>query len=327
MKEAVKHNCSANSSLTCYLSRDTLKMHNTSMTEIKEFIKSASLLEAISDPENRLIMVMGGVDTGKTTLVESVVAFLSVQREVGIVDLDMGQSHIGPPATIAWGKAEGGFRDWTSIKTEEFYFTGTFTPVSNLLPSVVGATLMTESALSSCGKVVVDTTGLIAEPAGHVLKQFKIDAICPDIILALERSGELGHILGSFRFYKKPNVQRLKVFDQVTTKSMVKRSNYRLEKMAHYFRHASIRKVPIEEVGIRFARSSSRITLMELKNRIASLRDKDNRDIALGIVRGIELKDNLLSVLTPLTSERKISAIVIGNIEIDMMNSVMKDRP
>jgi polynucleotide 5'-kinase involved in rRNA processing len=66
---------------------------------------------------------------------------------------------------------------------------------------------------------------------------------------------------------------------------------------------------------------------MELESRIISFRDKDNKDVALGIIRGIQLKDNLLSVLTPLGSERKISAIMIGNIEIDMMNSVMKDRP
>jgi polynucleotide 5'-hydroxyl-kinase GRC3/NOL9 len=288
------------------------------MAEIKEFIKDASLLEAISDPENRLIMVMGGADTGKTTLVESVVDFLSAHKEVGIVDLDMGQSHIGPPTTIAWGKAEGGFRDWASIRTEEFYFTGAFTPVGNLLPSVVGARLMTEGALSSCGKVVVDTSGLIAESAGRVLKQQKIDALCPDIILALERSGELGHILDSFRFHTRTKVNRLKVSDQATTKSMVKRSTYRLEKMAHHFRHASIRKVPLDEAGIRFARSPSGVNRMELKNRIVSFRDKDNRDIALGIVRGIESKDNLLSVLTPLGSERKISAIVIGSLEIDI---------
>lgn len=66
---------------------------------------------------------------------------------------------------------------------------------------------------------------------------------------------------------------------------------------------------------------------MELKNRVVSFRDKDNRDIALGIIRGIQLKDNLLSVLTPLGSEKKISAIVIGSTEFDSMNSVMKDRP
>ncbi|HUO78032.1 MAG TPA: Clp1/GlmU family protein [Thermodesulfovibrionales bacterium] len=296
------------------------------MVGIEGFIKNASLLDSLTDPWNRLIMVMGGSDTGKTTLVESLVNFLSEQGEVGIVDLDMGQSHIGPPTTIAWGKTARGFQDWERIRVEEFYFTGSLTPMGNLLPSVAGAKLMTERALSFCERIVVDTTGLIAEPAGRVLKQYKIDALCPDIILALERSGELGHILDSFRFHSRPKVQRLKMPDQVTTKSMVKRSNYRLGKMEHYFRHACTREVSLEEVGIRFTRVPSGLGRMDLKNRVVSFRDKDNRDIALGIIREIELKDNLLSVLTPLGSENKISAIVIGSTEIDLTNSVMKDR-
>jgi len=297
------------------------------MAEIGEFIKDASLLEAITDPLNRVIMVMGGSDTGKTTLVGSIVNLLSEQAGVGIVDLDMGQSHIGPPTTIAWGKTEGGFSDWASIRTEEFYFTGSLTPMGTLLPAVAGAKLMTEKALSCCGKVVVDTTGLIAEPAGRVLKQYKIDALSPDIILALEHSRELGPILDAFRFHTHPKIHRLQAPDQVAAKSWTTRNRYRLGKMEHYFRHASTQEVSLEEVGIRFTRGPSGLGRMDLKNRVVSFRDKDNRDIALGIIRGIVLKDNLLSILTPLGSEKKISAIVIGSTEIDMMNSVMKDRP
>jgi len=297
------------------------------MAGIEDFTKIAFLHEPIMDPRNKLIMVMGGSDTGKTTLVESVVNLLSEQASVGIVDLDMGQSHIGPPTTVAWGKAVREFQDWEGIGVEEFYFTGSLTPMGNLLPSVAGAKLMTEKALSCCGKVVVDTSGLIAEPAGRVLKQYKIDALSPDIILALEHSLELGPILDAFRFHKHPKVHRLQVPDQVTAKSWATRNRYRLGKMEHYFRHASTREVSLEEVAIRFTRGPSGFGRMDLKNRVVSFRDKDNRDIALGIIRGIELKDNLLSVLTPLGSEKKVSAIVIGSTEIDLMHSVMKDRP
>jgi polynucleotide 5'-hydroxyl-kinase GRC3/NOL9 len=297
------------------------------MANVEAFIKDGSLLEAIADSRNRLIMVMGGSDTGKTTLVESVVNLLSKEGTVGIVDLDMGQSHIGPPTTIAWGKTAQGFQDWEEVGAEEFYFTGSLTPMGNLLPSVAGAKLMTEKALSSCGKVVVDTTGLIAEPAGRVLKQHKIDALSPDIVLALEHSGELGPVLDAFRFHEHPKVHRLQVPDQVTAKSWATRNRYRLGKMERYFRHASIREVSLEEVGVRVTRGPSGLGHMELESRIISFRDKNNKDVALGIIRGIQLKDNLLSVLTPLGSERKISAIMIGNIEIDMMNSVLKERP
>lgn len=42
------------------------------------------------NPKNRLIMVTGGSDTGKTTLTRCIAHLLAQEGEVGIVDLDMG---------------------------------------------------------------------------------------------------------------------------------------------------------------------------------------------------------------------------------------------
>src|SRR5512143_4154216 len=122
---------------------------------IEDFIEDSSVIEVLSDVRNRLIMVIGGSDTGKTTLIEFLADFLSAKTKVGIVDLDMGQSHIGPPTTIAWGRVSGRFRDWKDIPVEDFYFTGTVTPFGSLVPSVAGAKLITDRALSSVRKVIV----------------------------------------------------------------------------------------------------------------------------------------------------------------------------
>jgi polynucleotide 5'-hydroxyl-kinase GRC3/NOL9 len=161
------------------------------MGNLQEFIKDNKIVRELCNNRNRLIMVMGGSDTGKTTLV-----------------LDMGQSHIGPPTTIAWGRAGKKFQNWSDIAVKDFYFTGTLSPAGNLLPSVVGAKLITDRALSMCHKAVVDTTGLISDPVGRVLKQYKIELLSPDIIIALEKSGELDHILMSYRSIKSPRILR-----------------------------------------------------------------------------------------------------------------------
>ncbi len=292
---------------------------------IEDFIKDSSAIEALSDTGNRLIMVMGGSDTGKTTLIEVLSNFLSAKTKVGIVDLDMGQSHIGPPTAIAWGKVTGGFRDWNDIVVEDFYFTGTVTPFGSLVPSVVGAKLMTDRALSSVRKVIVDTTGLIAEPAGRVLKQNKIDIISPDIVLALERSEELGHILNAFTFNKIPRIFRLSVPLQIKTKSVAKRTEYRFRRIKDYFAHSEVIEVPIAEVGIRFTKEPLHFTLSGLRNRMVSFRDKGNRDLALGFITGIKSKENYFLIRTPADKAGKFSSVVIGKAEIDMTNSVLKD--
>jgi polynucleotide 5'-kinase involved in rRNA processing len=49
------------------------------------------LFRAIYSPRNKIIMVIGRSDTGKTTFIERLADHLSQKTEVGIVDLDMGQ--------------------------------------------------------------------------------------------------------------------------------------------------------------------------------------------------------------------------------------------
>ena len=270
-------------------------------------------------------MAMGGSDTGKTTLIECVARFLSKHTPLGIVDLDMGQSHIGPPATVAWGKIEEGFGEWSEIVVEDFYFTGTTTPFGSLLPSVAGAGLITGRALSSCKKVVVDTTGLIAEPVGRILKQFKIDLLCPDIVLALQRSGELSHVLEAFRFHKRPRIFRLPVPAAVRAKSPARRGRYRFEKMKKYFMRSRTLELSEEDAGIRFTHEPLHFGLRDLKHRIVSFRDEKNIDIGLGFIEGIKAREKRLLVRTPVSGV-KFASIVIGKVVIDMANARLVDK-
>ncbi len=165
---------------------------------IEHFIKDGRLLKILDESAVKTIMVIGGSDTGKTTLVEALLSFLSGPRAA--VDLDMGQSRIGVPTTVSWGRVSEGFSDLSGIKEEGFYFTGALSPPGNLLPSVVGARRLVDRAIRACDKVVIDTTGLIDEPAGRVLKRYKIDLLMPDIVIGLERERELSYILCPLRF-------------------------------------------------------------------------------------------------------------------------------
>jgi polynucleotide 5'-kinase involved in rRNA processing len=294
-------------------------------SQLRDFIKDPSTLEELISPRNRLIMVMGASDTGKTTLVECVARFLSGYMPLGVVDLDMGQSHIGPPATVAWGKMEERFEELSEIAARDFYFTGTITPSGSLLPSVAGAWLITARALSSCKKVVVDTTGLIAEPAGRILKQFKLDILRPDIVLALERSGELSHVLDSFRFHKRPGIFRLPVPDAVKAKSPARRGLYRFERIKKYFLHSRSLELSEEDTGIRFTHEPLPFVLRDLKNRIVSFRDDENTDIGLGFIEGIKPDGRKLLIRTPLGGV-KFASVVIGRAVIDMADARLVDK-
>jgi polynucleotide 5'-kinase involved in rRNA processing len=270
----------------------------------------------VSKIKNKCTIVIGASDTGKTTFIEALINRLSGEDEIAIVDLDIGQSHIGPPTTIAWGKIKGHFTGWESIKVEDFYFTGSISPMGNLVPCITGATLITEKARRSCNTVIIDTTGLISNHSGRILKHYKIELIRPDIIVAIDRQGELDFLLRGFK--GAPEVVKMKVNERVTQKPHQQRVAYRAERLKEYFSGANIIEVSYQEKGIRFTREQVRLSTVEMQNRIISFRNRDNIDIALGIVKEAHLRKKTLVVKTPLEEKADFSSIIVGEEKIDL---------
>jgi polynucleotide 5'-hydroxyl-kinase GRC3/NOL9 len=147
----------------------------------------------------RVILVVGGGDAGKSSYCRFLVTeLLAVGHRVAIVDADIGQKDVGPPATVTLGYAAGTAEHW-SASPAAFYFVGSTSPVGRMLPLVVGTSRLVSAA--DAPFVVVDTTGYV-EGAGRVLKAYKIEAVRPDLVIAIERRGELETILRSHRTYR-----------------------------------------------------------------------------------------------------------------------------
>lgn len=117
-----------------------------------------------------VIVVLGDVDTGKSTVAKQ----LSRELKAEIVDADVGQSTVGPPATVTLGELGEEFR--------EGYFVGDVTPRSNLLPVLAGAKLMVERACRPC---IVDTDGLITGGLGRAYKEELLNLLSPDVTVLL----------------------------------------------------------------------------------------------------------------------------------------------
>ncbi|OGP21890.1 MAG: hypothetical protein A2054_06800 [Deltaproteobacteria bacterium GWA2_55_10] len=272
------------------------------------------IMKAILSSQARSIMIVGGADTGKTSLIEALADLLSRDSRMGILDLDMGQSHIGPPTTLGWGVVSKGFKGWERIKTAGLYFTGATSPPGNLLPSLAGARLLLDRALQRCDKVVIDTTGLISEPLGRVYKQYKIDLLSPDIVIGIERTDELGHILDAYRYQRRPKVFRVPVSQLAIQKTIIRRTDWRAQKYREYFEDVKELRIDSSSVGLRFTRD---IEEYGLEGRLVSFRDNVQRDLALGYITDTGLVKGRISVRTPLKKGAAYTTVIIGRAKVE----------
>lgn len=289
----------------------------------KGFIIPDELWKLLEDPSNRLILVIGSSDTGKTTFIELITGIVAPKFKLAVVDLDMGQSHIGPPTTIGWAKVSKDFQTLNSLKVEDFYFTGTVTPAGSLLPAITGAKLMVDRAMSASDKVIVDTTGLISEPAGRVLKHFKIEILKPDLIICLEWIDELSHIKEPFR-HQAQRFYTLRPSSGVRQKSPAERAEYRYRKMETYLEGSEIREFRLSELGILFTRERLPLDNPALRKRIVSLRDSSNRDIAIGVIEAVKPREEKIYIRTHELPQRP-ATIVIGKAVMDRKERTLRN--
>ncbi len=185
----------------------------------------------------RKILVIGAGDRGKSTYCHVLCEhLLTAGHTVALVDADIGQKDIGPPAAITLGYPTLG-QALKQTSPTGWYFVGAVSPVRHLLPMVVGTEQLIGQAQAQ--RVVVNTTGLV-HGVGRVLKAFVIEAVRPDVIVAITRGRELSAVLAPYRHTR---TFRLTPSEQARLKSREQRRLNREQAFARYF--AAAREVTL----------------------------------------------------------------------------------
>lgn len=157
-----------------------------------------SLARDLSRPG--VYMLIGGLDTGKTTLAMQAIRNAVHAGHVAVlVDADVGRTSVGPPACVGMRV----FRDQGDLeevdKPEALHFVGTTTPARLVLQQVVATAAMVERARNAGEVVIIDTTAVVTGVSGETLKYHKTELCRPDRIVALQRGEEMEPLVGMLR--------------------------------------------------------------------------------------------------------------------------------
>ena len=188
------------------------------------------------------VLAIGGSDVGKSSFCRYLAEALARQSEVVLIDADIGQANIGPPGTISLARVSVPV-DFAATTPAAYFFVGSTNPMGRLLPLVIGTANLAHEA--SAAFIVINTTGLIHE-TGRVLKNYKIEAVRPDVIVALERRNELAPIRAANRH---AHIIRLTPSRAARSKDDYEKIEARARAYARHFAKASRVELPLDALA------------------------------------------------------------------------------
>jgi polynucleotide 5'-hydroxyl-kinase GRC3/NOL9 len=282
-----------------------------------------ALLDVLTE-EKGMAILLGGPDMGKTTLANFLIFNLCKRGlRVALVDADIGQSTLGPPATIGLAEFKSD-PDWEVILSPpEIFFVGSAIPEGHFPLYLKGIKRMVDKAISyATDLILVDTTGFVSGEAGKELKRRKIDLISPRFILALQKSDELEPILALYQenpFYK---IYRLPLSEKVKPRSMEERRINRANKFRDYFKDSVIQELAIEEVQIEgevLDPSGTPIPLawaLRINGILIGLKDGNDETLALALIRNYLEVKKVVRVSTPLRDIQRVRTIQLSSLKV-----------
>lgn len=262
-------------------------------------------LEAIKEKKG-VVFLLGSSDSGKSTFARYLLErLLSDGFKVSLIDSDVGQSSLGLPGTISM-KIFKVKEDLSDFRFERMSFVGTINPSKNIGIIIDETKRIVDFCRRNSEISILDTTGLISGEIGRCLKLGKIRAIRPEMIIAIQRSDELEHIL---RLIQDVEIMRIKASKMARQRSREYRIRYRKRKFDDYFKESE--EFLIEDLKFFYNKRQVELKDVDLREGMIVGLNYFDWTIALGYIT--DFSDGLV-VRSPIRDFKRVNRVIIGDI-------------
>jgi polynucleotide 5'-hydroxyl-kinase GRC3/NOL9 len=207
------------------------------------FEKAAAGLDAA-----RAVVVAGATDTGKSTFC----AFLANRhfaagRRVAVLDVDLGQSDVGPPYCVGLLVMNDAAPDLSRAVPTAIHFVGHGSPSGLEARTLDGVRRLLGKAREErkADRLVVNTPGWVDGEAARAFLKSVIEAVAPDKLAVFQRERE-GEALASLAAAGR--CMLLKAPAEAAPVSTEDRTAYRRESLSRYYRNGRLLVLPFHHV-------------------------------------------------------------------------------
>jgi len=259
-----------------------------------------------------VVMLVGGPDTGKSTLARDLLAAaIAAGKTAAYVDADIDQTTVGPPTCTAL-KFVRDQSDLASLADADLvHFVGAIAPDGVVLQQVVATATLVGAARDRVDLVVIDTTGAISGVGGQTLKYHKMESCRPDVVIGLQRGAELEPLVGMLRRFFSTEVETAPADPGVRPANPETRRAHRAKAFATAFAE------PLQRWRVRstvFAPTLPEgLDLARLHGVLVGLQDGTGGCLGLGV---LEHEEGVLRVVT--NQGDGMRGLRLGSVRLDL---------
>jgi len=271
-----------------------------------EFIRSLDLKPLI-------IMLLGAPDVGKSSFCTYLLnKLIEDNHKVGILDGDLGQSDIGPSATVGYAIAEKQVTELSNLKMQNGFFVGVTTPIAAMNLTIEGLTAMLQELLKKqLDYIIINTDGFITGEAAEKYKLALIRELRPNIVIGIQSKNELEPIISCLG---GSGVMTIEASSAVNTRSLEKRKALRERTYQKYLKDSKLQCIPISQLIVE-PRTAIPKTQDPNKGRLVGLYGYGTKFLGIGVLRAIDPTRKTLKIQTAVP--KKPARLVLGKVALD----------
>jgi polynucleotide 5'-hydroxyl-kinase GRC3/NOL9 len=224
-------------------------------------------------PKPLTACIVGGVDRGKTTLCTYLANKAYAHNIISaVVDADVGQSSVGPPATISYGILTKQVTDLFSLEPTAIRFIGQTCPTHANDRVVHALTRIAEQILEAeVPFTVINTDGWIEGTTAREFKLTLLRVLRPDLVIGVQLGDEAEHVLQpaeamGYRVFRVPPSSQVRRRDQDARREL------REQGYMKYLKNAVLRSLPLN--WIQFVDTCVTTNIEQDTNRIDTFQEK-----------------------------------------------------
>jgi polynucleotide 5'-hydroxyl-kinase GRC3/NOL9 len=280
-------------------------------------------IEAILGLQKRPVVavVLGAADCGKSSLCTYLFnKLVDGKCKVAVLDGDLGQSDIGPSATIGYGLASRPVPQLHNLRLKNAFFVGVTSPVAASEKTVEGLVAMKAEILQQqVDFVLVNTDGWISGDVAVKYKTALIQALKPDIIVAIQMQDELVPLIASL---ETPEVVVEPSF-ALKQRTPEKRKIIREMTYSRYLKNAKLQCYPRSQMTVE-PRSAIPKSQDPEKGLLLGIFGRGNKFLGIGVLRLINPVRKVLKVQTAVSA--KPLKIIIGKVVVnEKLQEIIQD--